>query len=238
MGALRFESRLAARVARRQKQEWPWKKIAGVAFIVFVLLTLTASTTAASQAVIQLSSKHSYAKYLGSFDGKSNTVMAGVVSVEGWIVIKVPFKGYVSDLQSISFSEFMVQTGGTDVCLEPYVVIKLPRGHSLVCYPNECYTNGEWTLPYLNWQMRDAVAKGSWVNPSAEYRTASVMTLDSWESVLGDPTVIQILIVIGGWEISRPYKVYLGDLSLHGAVIDLSNAKRLQSTNTEPPLDF
>ena len=235
---MRFESRLAARVARRQKQEWPWKKIAGVAFIVFVVLTLTASTTAASQAVIQLSGKHAYAKYLGSFDGKTNTLMVGTTSVEGWVVIKVPYKGAISDLQSISFSEFMVQTGGTEACLEPYVVLKLPRGHNLVCYPGECYSNGEWTLPYFNWQMRDAVAKGQWIEPSAEYKTSSTMSLDSWGTLLSDPTVIQILIVIGGWEISKPYKVYVGDFSVNGAMIDLSNAKRTMSTGSEPPLNF
>ncbi len=238
MVAMRFESRLAARIARRQKQDWPWKKVAGVAFIVFIILTLTASTSAASQAVIQLSNNHAYAKYLGAFDGKMNTVVAGVVSDAGWLVIKIPFRGALSDLQSISFSEFLVQTGGTEASLEPYVVIKLPRAHYLVCYPNECYSNGEWSVPYFNWQIRDPVAKGNWIDPSAEYKTSTGMTLDSWESVLGDPTVIQVLVVIGNWDISSPYRIYLGDLSVNGALMDLSNAKKLQGTNAEFPLGF
>jgi len=233
---LRFESGLAARIARRQKQDWPWKKIAGAAFIVFIILTLTASTSAASQAVIQLSSKHAYAKYLGVFDDKVNTLMAGVVAADGWLVIKTPFKGELSDLESISFSEFMVQTGGTDVALEPYIVIKLPRSHYLVCYPSECYSNGEWSLPYFNWQMRDPVAKGNWIDPSAESETTSVMTLESWEAALGNPTVIQVLIVIGNWEISSPYRIYLSDLSINGVLTDLSNFKKLQGTNSEFPL--
>lgn len=238
MGALRFESRLAARVERRQRQDWPWKRIAGAAFIIFIVLTLTASATATSQAVIQLSGKHAYAKYLGSFDGKVNTMMIGTTAVDGWVVIKVPFKGAISDLQSISFSEFLVQTGGTDACLEPYVVLKLPKGHNLVCNPGDCYSNGEWTLPYFNWQMRDAVAKGQWNEPSAQYKAASAMCLESWSSVLGDPTVIQVLLVIGGWDISKPYKVYIGDLSVNGETIDLSNAKRTSSAGSEPPLGF
>lgn len=232
-----FESGLAARVARKQGQSWPWKRIGSVALIVFIVLTLTASTTASSQAVIQLSHNNSYAKYMGLFDGKANTVMVGTVSIDGWVVLKLPFKGYVSDLRSISFSEFISQTGGTDLCLEPYVVLKLPRGNSLVCYPGECYANGEWTLPYFNWQLRDTVAKGQWVDPSAEYKV-STMSLDSWADALGDPSVIQILIVIGGWDISKPYKVYLGDVSVNGDLIDLANAKKTRSGSGDAPLVF
>lgn len=232
---MRFESRLAARIAAKRHQEWPWRKIAGAAFIVFIVLTLTASTSASAQASIHMSSKNAAAHYMKNFDEKHNVLLIGTSSSQGWVTVKVPFRGHLSELQEVSFSEFLVSTGGMVETPEPYVVVKLPRGNNLVCHPEMSYSDAGWSLPYFMWQLRDTISDGKWTQaPSAKDSEAT--SLVSWASSMQDPSVMQIVIVVGGWQIENPYKVYIGDLSVNGSLVDLSNAKRTFSGDPDPVL--
>jgi hypothetical protein len=234
--ALNFESRLATRIASRQHDRKTLKSVASFVGIVFIVLTLTSSTMATPQAVIQLGSKNSFAKYMGQFDGKANVVMLGAISVQDWVSIKVPFKGHLSNIESISYSDFISQTGGSDN-LEPYVVLKMPEGKYLVCYPEDSYSAGLWSLPYFTWQMRDTVSHGKWV--IAPVKTESlVLSLENWVSILGDDEVISVSIHIGGWDIANPYQCYLGDLSINGKFIDIANAGRSVGKSADLPLGF
>lgn len=234
--ALNFESRLATRIVARKDDKRTLKSVASFVGIVFIVLTLTSSTMATPQAVIQLGSKNSFAKYMGQFDGKANVVMLGAISVQDWVSIKVPFKGHLSDIESISYSDFISQTGGSDN-LEPYVVLKMPEGKYLVCYPEDSYSAGLWSLPYFTWQMRDTVSHGKWVIAPAKTESL-VMPFETWASMIGDYEVISISIHIGGWDIANPYQCYLGDLSINGKFIDIANAGRSVGKSADLPLGF
>ncbi len=234
--ALRFESRLATRIAARKNDSKTLKSVASFVGIVFIVLTLTSSSMATPQAVIQLGSKNSLALYMGQFDGKANVVMMGAISVEDWVSIKVPFKGHISDIESISYSDFISQTGGCDD-LEPYVVLKLPEGKYLVCYPANSYSAGVWSLPYFAWQVRDTVSHGKWTIAPVETQSLE-LPLESWVSIIGDYEVISVSIHIGGWDITCPYQCYLGDLSINGKPLGIANAGRTAGSSADFPPGF
>ncbi|MGQ9588573.1 MAG: hypothetical protein ACUVT7_09385 [Thermoplasmata archaeon] len=124
----------------------------------FLVLTVNSSSLAAPSATIHVGSQSSVAKYMGQFDGNSNVMMLGASSVQDWVCIKVPFKGGLADIRSISFSDFIAQTGGGS--FEPYVVLKLTEGKYLICHPQYSYADGTWSLPEFTWGDRDTVAKG------------------------------------------------------------------------------
>ena len=92
MKAMRFESELAERVVSKKASRNLRKTYASLVGIVFIVLTLTSSTTAVPQSVIHVGTNDSVAKYLGPFEGKSNVIMVGVSSIDDWVCIKVPFK--------------------------------------------------------------------------------------------------------------------------------------------------
>jgi hypothetical protein len=233
---LKFESALAVRIISRKDDKKKLKSVVSFVAIVIIVLTLTSSTMATPQAVIQLGSKNSIAKYMGQFDGKANVVMMGAISVQDWISIKVPFKGHLSDVESITYSAFISQTGGND-SLEPYVVLKMTEGRYLVCYPEDSYSSGLWSLPYYSWQVRDTVSHGKWVIAPAKTESL-VMTFADWVSYIGDYEVISVTIHIGGWDISNPYQCYLGDLAINGRSIDIANAGRSNGNSADLPPGF
>jgi len=227
MRAMRFDGKLAERVASKKAPRNLRRTYASMASIVFIVLTLTSSTTAVPQSIIHVGTNDSVAKYLGPFEGKSNVIMVGVSSIDDWVCIKVPFKGRISDLKSISFSDSIAQSGGAQ--FEPYVVLKLPEGKSLVCYPESSYASGVWSFQIMTWQSRDAVNQGKWVVAPVE--TESMLApLTMWITMIGDKSVISVSIYVGGWDISGQYQCYLGDFSINGIMIDFANMARKAGT--------
>jgi len=227
MRAMRFDGKLAERVASKKTPRNLRRTYASMASIVFIVLTLTSSTTAVPQSVIHVGTNDSVAKYLGPFEGKPNVIMVGVSSIDDWVCIKVPFKGRISDLKSISFSDSIAQSGGAQ--FEPYVVLKLPEGKSLVCYPESSYASGVWSFQIMTWQSRDAVTQGKWVVAPVE--TESMLApLTMWITMIGDKSVISVSIYVGGWDISGQYQCYLGDFSINGIMIDFANMARKAGT--------
>lgn len=205
---------------------------AGLVGAVFIVLNMTSSSIGAPQAVIHVGTQTSVAKYLGQFDDKSRVVMLGATTSQDWVGIKLPFKGHLSDLRSITFSEFVAQTGGLD-SVEPYVVIKLPEGKSLVCDPVLSYRDGVWDLPLFEWQMRDTVAMGKWVFAPVDTKSMLV-DLSTWIQYIGDEQVISVSIYIGMWDLTSVYQVYIGDIALNGRPIDLANAARCSTADLPP----
>jgi len=229
---MKLESKLAERVVSKKASGNLRRTYASLVGIVFIVLTLTSSTTAVPQSVIHVGTNDSVAKYLGPFEGKSNVIMVSVSSIDDWVCLKVPFKGKISDLKSISFSDSIAQSGG--VQLEPYVVLKLPEGKSLVCYPESSYANGVWSFQTMTWQSRDAVTQGKWVVAPVE--TESMLApLTMWMMMIGDRSVISVSIYVGGWDISGQYQCYLGDFSINGIMIDFANMARKAGTTQEWP---
>lgn len=230
-----FESRLATKIASKRNSRRAWKTYASLVGIIFIVLTLTSSAMAVPQAVIHVGSQNSVAKYVGFMDGKSNVIMLGVSSMNDWVCIKVPFKGKISDLNSISFSEYIILAA--DAQLEPYVVLKLPEGKNLVCHPESSYTNGIWKPQTLTWETRDTVLNGKWVR--APVPTESMLApLSMWMTMIGDRSVISVSIYVGGWDISGQYQCYLGDFSINGIMIDLANMARKAGTTQEWPIQL
>ena len=230
-----FESRLAHRISSRRDTKRGWKTYASFVGVIFIVITLTSSTLAVPQATIHTGTKTSVAKYLGQFDCCSNVLMVGALTSSDWVCIKVPFKGRLSDLQSISFSEFVSMTGGAQV--EPFVVLKLQQGMFLVCHPELSYVTGEWSLPYFSWQSRDTVAKGRWSMGSASEST-DLNALSGWTETLGDAEVIMISIFVGKWDLTSPYQCYLGDFTINGKLIDLANSRMISSGGWDLPEGF
>lgn len=230
-----FESRLAKRISSRRDTKRGWKTYASFVGVIFIVITLTSSTLAVPQATVHTGTKTSVAKYLGQFDCGSNVLMLGALTPSDWICIKVPFKGRLSDLQSISFSEFVSQTGGVQA--EPFVVLKLQRGMFLVCHPELSYVTGEWSLPYFSWQSRDTVANGKW-NMAPVSESTDLNTLQFWTGALGNVEVVMISIFVGMWELTSPYQCYLGDYAINGKLIDLANSKRTSSGGWDLPAGF
>jgi len=229
---MRFESELAERVVSKKASRNLRKTYASLVGIVFIVLTLTSSTTAVPQSVIHVGTNDSVAKHLGHFEGKSNVIMVGVSSIDDWVCIKVPFKGRISDLKSISFSDYIAQSGGAQ--LEPCVVLKLSEGKSLVCCPESSYASGVWSFQTMTWLSRDAVTQGKWVVAPVE--TESMLApLTMWMMMIGDRSVISVSIYVGGWDISGQYQCYLGDFSINGIMIDFANMARKAGTTQEWP---
>jgi hypothetical protein len=231
--ALRFESRLAESVASKKAPRTIRKTYAILVGIVFIFLTLTSSATAVPQSVIHVGTNDSLARYVGLFEDKSNVVTVGVFSVDDWVCIKVPFKGRISDIKSISFSSFITQSG--DAQHEPYVMLKLPEGKSLICHPESSYSGGEWSFQTMTWQSRDVVAQGKWV--VAPVKTESMLApLSMWLTMIGDRSVISVSVYVGCWDIAGEYQCYLGDFSINGIVIDFANMARKAGTTLECPI--
>ena len=233
---MKFESTLAGRIAQRKGGYKGWLAILGAVFAVFLVLNVTSGSIAGQHAVIQLGSKSSVARYLGQFDGKSNVMMLGATSSLDWICVKVPFKGHLSDVRSVSFSEFVAQAGGIEA-LEPYIVLKLTEGRSLICNPVSSYSDGTWDLPLLEWQLRDAASKGTWIYaaPDAKSTTAPLIT---WIRTMGDANVLSVNMYIGQWNLSSPYQCYIGELRVNDNKIDLSNAARIGGSLADLPTGF
>jgi len=233
---LKFESKLAGRIVQRKNGHKGWFAIFGAVFAVFLVLNVTSGSIAGDHAVIQLGSKSSVARYLGQFDGKSNVIMLGAISSLDWVCVKIPFKGHLSDVKSIAFSEFVAQSGGLEA-LEPFVVIKLTEGRSLACDPVSSYPRGVWDLPLLEWQLRDTVSKGSWIYATPDSKSASA-PLGTWIGTIGDPNVLGISLLMGHWNISSTYQCYIGDLAVNGNLVGLSNAARCCGSLSDLPPGF
>ena len=236
MVALDFESVLARRIARKDNGWKGWLTYMGAAITVFLIVNLTSGSLAAPHAVIHIGSQNSMAKYMGQFDGKANVIMLGVLSANDWICVKLPFKGHLSDIESISYSEFVCQPDGQEA-LEPYTVIRMNEGRDLVCHPEDSYSTGEWKLPVFEWQSRDIVAKGFWSLAPTE-ADSLLQPLSEWISVMGDGNVLSINLYVGAWDVSSPYQCYVGDLSVNGVSSRLSNAGRCTGPTAELPTGF
>jgi hypothetical protein len=235
MKAMGYESRLKERVMSRRTSGNLRKTYASIVGIVFIVLTLVSSTTAVPQTVIHVGTNDSVAMYLGPFEGKSNVVIVGVSSINDWVCIKVPFKGKISDLKSIVFSDYIAQSGGAQ--FEPYVVLKLSEGKSLICYPESSYSSGGWSYQTMTWLSRDAATQGKWV--VAPVKTESMLApLTLWTMMIGDRSVISVSIYVGGWDISEQYKCYLGDFAINGITIDFANMARKAGTTQESPVQL
>lgn len=228
-----FESRLAERIASKKASRSPRKTYSIMVGVVLIVLTLTSATTAVPQSVIHVGTNDSVARYIGAFDGKSNVIMVDLTCSDDWVSIKVPFKGRISDLESISFSDNITQSGGTQH--EPFVVLRLSEGRSLICFPESSYAGGVWSFQTMIWQSRDAVTQGKWVVAPVE--TESMLApLTMWEMMIGDKSVISVSIVVGGWDISEQYQCNLADFSINGIMMDLANAARKTGTAQESPI--
>ena len=236
VNALKFESTLAIRIVDRKSNCRSLMAVVGALFAVFLVLNFTSGSMAGDQAVIQLGSKSSVARYLGQFDGRANVMMLGAMSSIDWICIQIPFKGHLSDVKSIAYSEFIAQVGGEEA-LEPYLVLRLTEGRSLVCNPVSSYSNGTWNLPLLEWQTRDAATKGTWTFSNSEAKSTAT-PLTTWVRAIGDANVLSINLFIGRWSISFPYQCYVADLSVNDKRIDISNAARIRGSLSDLPLGF
>lgn len=233
---MEFESRLARRVERRARKTGSWTAYLGTAAAVFLVVNFTAGSLGAPSAVVHVGTQDSVAKYLGLYDGKTSVIMLGTVSVDDWVCVKVPFKGRLSDVQSISFSVFVSRPGG-DAPHEPFVVVRMTEGRNLVCHPPLSYEAGDWTLPVSEWQLREVVVKGVWTDTPTD-GASSVMSFDGWQATLGNANVLSVNLYVGAWETTSPYVCYVGDLSVNGHCIGLSNAGRCASSNGEMPEGF
>ena len=228
---MEFESRLAKRIVERKNGRTPLR--AGlVAFgALAIVLTLASAGIGSSQGVIMVSSKTSLAEFLGTFDGVQNVIMIEVSTSQDLVAIKTPLKGHLSGLDAISYKLFVSQTGG-DGPHEPFVVIKLTAARSLICQPTDSYAAGGWSLPFLEWQLRDVVAGGLWtLKPSSGLPLLAPLT--TWIANLGDPQVVGLSVVAGHWQTPNPFECDLGDLSVNGVSIGIANAKRTTGSITE-----
>lgn len=234
--ALEFESRLARRIVRRDRDVRGWSACVGAALAVFLVVNFTSGSLGAPHTVIHVGTQSSVATYLGQYDGKTNVVMLGTIAAEDWVCVKMPFKGRLSDVTSISFSEFISQLGG-DEPLEPYVVVKLTEGRTLVCHPQQSYASGDWWLPVSEWQLRDTVSKGKWTAASVD-GGATTMTFAECQGILGAANVLSVNLYVGCWETSDPFACYVGDFSVNGQAVSLSNAGRCVGSNNEMPTGF
>ena len=202
----------------------------------FLVLNVTSGSIAGEHAVIQIGSKSSVARYLGQFDGKSNVLMLGAISASDWICVKIPFKGELSEIRSIAYSEFVAQTGGQEA-LEPYIVLKLTEGRTLICNPVNSYSNGTWDLPLMEWQLRDTASKGIWTYSTADAKS-STAPLITWIRMMGDVNALSVNLYIGRWNISSPFQCYVGDLAINGFVVDFSNCARCVGPPADLPPGF
>lgn len=234
--ALEFESRLARKIVRGDRSNKGWPACLGVVLAIFLVINFVSGSLGASNAVIHIGTKNSVAKYMGQFDGKANVLMLGTISAEDWICVKVPFKGRLSDVVSISFSDFIYRPGGDDP-LEPYVVIRMSEGRNLVCHPPSSYGSEDWYLPVSEWQPRDTVAKGKWSAAPVE-EGSPVMTFREWQNSLGNANVLSVSVYVGAWETASSYVCYVGDLTINGQSIGLSNAARCAGPNEAMPAGF
>lgn len=232
---MEFQSGLARKIASRGKGKVKaWTTYLGLIFVVFIVLTLTSSTTAAPSVVIHIGTQSSFAKYLGNYEYSSDVLQIGVKSPADWVCIKVQFNGKLSELSSISFSDDILQTGG--IVVEPYVVIKMTEGKTLVCNPCDSYGLG-WSRPWSEWQVRDTGSKGMWRVAPVETKSL-LQPLESWMTIFGDRQVTQIFIYIGTWTISSPFQCYIGDFAINGVHVDVANAKRCLGSSTELPVGY
>jgi len=222
----RFESKLARRIGGSRGRPG-WTVYSGVIATLLLLLALNASSVAAPHTVIKIGSQTSVAKYLGTFEGKSQVLMLGIGSPEDWVCIKIPFKGRLSELKSISFSDSILQT--TDNSLEPYVVLKLSENRFLASHPHYSYSTAVGTIPFGEWQFRDLVSDGKWAVAEAGVQSL-IVPLSSWINMIGDRYVLGIGLYIGPWQIPGPFQCYVGDIAVNGVPIDISNAARATGT--------
>jgi hypothetical protein len=234
--ALEFESRLARRIVGRHQRNKVLLTYAGAAVAIFLVVNFTTGSLGAPHAVIQIGSHNSIAKYLGQYDGRPGVLMLGVQSAEDWVCVKLPFKGRLADVSSISFSEFVDSPGGMD-SLEPYVVIRMSEGRTLVCHPSDSYVSGEWWLPLSEWQFRDMAVKGRWTLAPVG-ADSTVMTLSDWQVTLGTANVMSINLYTGSWDISSPFISYIGDLAINGNHVSLSNLGRCSGSPADLPQGF
>jgi hypothetical protein len=233
---LDYESRLARRIASRKNTWRAWLTYLGAAMTIFIVMNLASESLAAPHAVIHIGTRSSFAMYLGQFDGEQNAMMLGVLSIGDWICLKLPFKGHLSDLSSLSFSEFVSKSPG-QYSLEPYAVIRMSEGKNLVCHPTDSYASEDWTLPLFEWQARELATKGMWRFAPTDTESL-LLPLSEWLTMIGDGNVLSINLYVGCWDIASPYQCYIGDITVNGCSIDLSNAGRCTGSISEMPLGF
>lgn len=232
-----FESSLAAKIASRDKRRGvrAWCPYAGLVGAVFVVLTLASATMAAPQVSVHIGSQTSVARYIGLLDYSANVIEMGVQDAGDSVSIMIQFNGRFSELEAISFSEFVIQAGG-DPTLEPCTFIKFAEGDTLVCCPRNSYSDG-WYQPNAEWQTRDVVSQGRWALQISDGESL-VAGLETWLDLLGDREVTMIGLFIGGWDLPSPFHCYVGDFAINGKVASLGNAKRCVGPSTDVPLGF
>lgn len=221
---MKFESKLAERIANKKDGKRGWKTYAGGVGAIFIVLNLAASCLAAPSAVIHIGSKTTVVKYLGSYDGRTNVLQFGLTLSTDSGYLRTPFRGHLSDLGSLSFSERVEQAGGG--IFEPYIIILLPGGENLVCHPQDSYSTTGWYLPLFEWQLRELVSKGFW-NTLPEVSGQGLEPLSVWVTTLGDPQVVAIQLCVGEWSLSDTYSGMIADLSINGDLMNIANAKRV-----------
>jgi len=234
--ALEFESELARRIVRRDRDVKGWSACVGAVLAVVLVVNFTSGSLAAPRAVVHVGTHDAIAQYMGQYDSKSSVMMLSLQSAEDWVCIKVPFKGSLSDLTKVSFSEFVSSTGGED-SPEPYVVIRMTEGRNLVCHPSDSYAGGDWWLPLSEWQLRDTVAKGMWMLAPTTADSPRLQ-LAEWQTSLGSANVLSINLYVGCWNISYPYISYVGDLVVNSDFVGLSNIGRCTGSSMDLPAGF
>jgi len=234
---MKYRSELARSIAHRNDKKGVrgWSTYLGLVGIVFIVLTLTASASAAPSIVVHLGSSTSVAKYMGYYDYRPNVLMLGVANPDDWVCIKMQFNGKLSQLSAITFSEFIIADGGEDP-IEPYVVVTLSGGTSLICRPELSYDSG-WYQPMSEWQMRDTVSHGKWT--AFPYQAdAQPTTLGGWADVLGDRQVTHIFLYVGAWDLADPFMCLIGEFAVNDKLLDLANAKRCGDPNSDLPTGY
>ena len=221
---MRFKSKLAERIASKRDGKRSWKTYACLVGAIFIVVNLAAVSLAAPSAVIHVGSKTTVVEFLGSYDGKTNVISFSLTMDTDSAYIRIPFKGHLSDLYSLSFSERVEQTGGG--IFEPYIVLLMPGDQCLVCHPQDSYESAGWYLPTFEWQSRNLASFGLWSTPSS-ISASSLKYLSEWTVSLGDPQIIAVQLSIGQWDLSQSYSSLLGDLSINGNLMNIANAKRI-----------
>ncbi len=222
---MEFTSDLAKAVRTRSiRTEFGGKKTyLAVGFIIFIVLTLTSSSSAAPSVVIHTGSNTSMAKYIGDYDRNSNVVRMAVTTPQDWVSLEMQFNGKFSELTSIAFTLFISSTG-SDEALEPYVVVKLADGTRLTCDPCDSYGD-LWYQPEREWQTRDVSLLGLWSSDLSDGEQ-TLEPLSAYAGSLGDRQVTGIGVFVGRWTLDSPFDCYVGDFSVNGVLVDFANARR------------
>ena len=225
-----FASILARKMNHRGRSPRGWSCYAGLVGTLVILVAMDFSAFAAPHAVIKLGSRESVVETLGTYEGRSDVLFVEVSSSSDWVCIRLPFKGKMSELKSIHYS-VLPPGDATGQQREPYILLKLTESKALVCRP-QYSSSGTWSFVARQWQERDAAHDGLWVIADSGV-VSLVRPLPAWIDIISDRCAVAISICIGPWDISEPSPWYLGDVSVNGVPMDLSNAARAPGTRED-----